>query len=93
MYAMVYTRANIAYVETVVSKFMSNPSKECWDVVKWIMKYLRGTFDHGMVLGKSKQEIDEVRGYVDSDPYEIWTKRNQFQVTCSCWITTWSIGR
>lgn len=43
MYAMVYTRVDIAYVETVVSRFMSNPSKERWDVVKWIMKYLRGT--------------------------------------------------
>lgn len=68
MYAMVYTRADIAYVETVISRFMSNPSKERWDAMKWIMKYLRGTFDHGMVLGKSKREIDEVRAYVDSDP-------------------------
>ena len=54
MYAMVCTRADIAYAVSVVSKFMSNPSKLHWDAVKWVMRYLKGTLDHGMMYGKSK---------------------------------------
>ena len=34
MYAMIYTRPDIAYVVGVVSRFLSNPRKECWNVVK-----------------------------------------------------------
>ncbi|KAH9762289.1 hypothetical protein KPL70_000762 [Citrus sinensis] len=67
MYAMVCTRANIAYAVSVVSRFMSNPGKLHWDAVKWVMRYLKGTLDHGLMYGKSKHEVCEVRGYVDSD--------------------------
>ena len=43
MYAMVCTRVNIAHAVGVVSRFMGNRSKEHWEAVKWIFKYLRGT--------------------------------------------------
>ena len=67
MYAMVCTRVDIAYAVSVMSRFMSNPGKLHWDAVKWIMRYLKGTLDHGLMYGKSKHEVCEVRGYVDSD--------------------------
>ena len=35
--------------------------------MKWVMRYLKRTLDHGLVYGKSKQEVYEVRGYVDSN--------------------------
>ena len=54
MYAMVCTRADIAYAVSVVSKFMSNPSKLHCDAVKWVIRYLKGTLDHGMMYGKSR---------------------------------------
>ncbi|KAH9779244.1 hypothetical protein KPL71_007654 [Citrus sinensis] len=38
-----------------------------WDAVKWVMRYLKGTLDHGLMYGKSKHEVCEVREYVDSD--------------------------
>ena len=44
MYAMAYTRPDIAHAVRVVSRFLSNPGKEHWHTVKWIFKYLRGTF-------------------------------------------------
>ena len=43
MYAMVYTRLDITHAVRVVSKYMSNPRKQHWEVVKWILRYLRGT--------------------------------------------------
>lgn len=29
------------------------------------MRYLKGTSNHGLVFGKSKQEVSEIRGYLD----------------------------
>ena len=67
MCAMVCTKANIAYTVSVVSRFRSNPDKLYWDAMRWVMRYLKCTLDHGLVYGKSKQEMCEVRGYVDSN--------------------------
>src|SRR2546425_6812648 len=43
MYAMVCTRSDIAHAVGVVSRFLSNPGKEHWNAVKWILRYLKGT--------------------------------------------------
>ena len=45
MYAMVCTRPDIAHVVGVVSRFMSRPGKQHWEVVKWILRYLKGSSD------------------------------------------------
>jgi ATP-binding cassette subfamily B (MDR/TAP) protein 1 len=42
MYAMVCTRPDIAHAVGVVSRYMSNPGKQHWEAVKWIMRYLKG---------------------------------------------------
>ncbi|GAU50368.1 hypothetical protein TSUD_284660 [Trifolium subterraneum] len=38
MYAMVCTRPDIAHVVGTVSRFLSNPGREHWDAVKWILR-------------------------------------------------------
>ncbi|MCI64798.1 vacuolar protein sorting-associated protein 33 [Trifolium medium] len=43
MYTMICTRPDIAHAVGVVSRFLSNPSKDHWQAVKWILRYLRGT--------------------------------------------------
>ena len=40
MYAMVCTRPDIAHAVGVVSRFLSDPRKEHWAAVKWILRYL-----------------------------------------------------
>ena len=45
MYAMICTRPDIAYAVGVVSRYMSNPGKKHWEVVKSIMWYLNNTRD------------------------------------------------
>ena len=66
MYAMVYTRPNLAQVVSVVSKFLSNPGRSHWDAVKWIFRYLRGTIDYGIMFNRH-QSIPSIVGYVDAD--------------------------
>lgn len=46
MYAMVCTRPNIVQAVGVLSRFMSNPSKEHLTFVKRVLRYLQGTFDY-----------------------------------------------
>jgi hypothetical protein len=43
MYAMVCSHLDLSYAMSLVSRCMANPSKEHWNAVKWIFRYLRGT--------------------------------------------------
>ncbi|GKF73572.1 hypothetical protein Tco_0219904, partial [Tanacetum coccineum] len=47
MYLMVYTRSDIAYAISIVSRYLMNPGKNHWEAVKWILNYLKGTADVG----------------------------------------------
>ena len=67
MYVMVCTRLDIAYAVGVVSRFLSNPGRLHWEVVKWIMRYLRGTFKLKLTFGSEKPVLI---GYTDSDMAE-----------------------
>ena len=51
MYAMVYTRPDLAHAVSQVSKFMSKPGRRHWEAVKWIFRYLKGTAGYGIVFG------------------------------------------
>ena len=64
MYAMVCTRPDIAHAVGVVSRFLSNPSKEHWEGVKWILRYLKGTSKMGLCFGKSSLTL---QGFSDAD--------------------------
>ena len=64
MYAMVCTRPDIAHAVGCVSRFVSNPGKEHWNAVKWIMRYLRGTSNMKLCYGSDKHILV---GYTDSD--------------------------
>ena len=64
MYAMVCTRPDIAHAVGVVSRYMNNPGKEHWMVVKWILGYLRGTTNQVLCFGGSNIAL---QGYVDAD--------------------------
>jgi hypothetical protein len=64
MYVMVYTRPDIAHAAGVVSRFLSNPGKEHWSAVKWILRYLKGTSSFSLCFGNNKPVLD---GYTNAD--------------------------
>ena len=41
MYAMICTRPDLAYAISLVSRYMSNPSKIHWLALKWVLQYLK----------------------------------------------------
>ena len=54
MYAMVCTRLDIVHAVKVVSRFLSNPGKTHWVVMKWILKYLMDTSKTCLCFGTNK---------------------------------------
>ena len=61
---MVCTRPDIAHAVGVVSRFMVNPGKDHWEVVKWIFRYLRGSSKLCLTFGGFKPVL---KGYIDVD--------------------------
>ena len=64
MYAMLCTRLDIAHAVGIVSKFMSRPGKQHWEVVKWILRYLRGSSDTCLYFTGASLKL---QGYVDAN--------------------------
>uniref|UniRef100_A0A1J3IYK5 Retrovirus-related Pol polyprotein from transposon TNT 1-94 n=1 Tax=Noccaea caerulescens TaxID=107243 RepID=A0A1J3IYK5_NOCCA len=65
MYAMIGSRPDIAYAVGVISRFMSNPGRDHWTAVKWVLRYLRGSSKASLTFTKDKSfSID---GFCDSD--------------------------
>ena len=53
MYVMICTRPDITHAVGVVSRYMSNPRKQHWEIVKWILKYLKDTVESTLYFRKS----------------------------------------
>ena len=64
MYAIVCTRPDIAHAVGVVSRFMSNPGKEHWEAVKWLLRYLKGTSKIALCYNKKEVILE---GFSDAD--------------------------
>ena len=63
MYAMLESRADIAYAISKVSQYSSNPDSSNWIAVKRIFRYLAGTPHRGLCCGLYGEGI----GYTDAD--------------------------
>ncbi|GJW87087.1 retrovirus-related pol polyprotein from transposon TNT 1-94 [Tanacetum coccineum] len=64
MYAMMCTRPDIAHAVRVVSRFMSNPGKEHWEAVRWLLRYLKGTLKATLCFSRKEVVLE---GLSDSD--------------------------
>lgn len=53
MYAMICTHPYISHAVGAVIKHMDDPGKEHWQAIKWILCYLKGSLDVGLVFGRN----------------------------------------
>ena len=59
MYAMVCTRPDLSQAVLMVSRHTHDSGRGHWEAVKWILRYIKGTKDIGLVFKKDvagKQE-------------------------------------
>ncbi|KAL2237909.1 UNVERIFIED_CONTAM: Retrovirus-related Pol polyprotein from transposon TNT 1-94 [Sesamum indicum] len=66
MFLMVCTRPDIAYAISCLSRYMSNPGPPHWEALKWLLKYLYGSENVGILFSK-RSENTQLVGYVDSN--------------------------
>ena len=67
MYAMVYQRPDLSQAVSMVSRYMHNSDRRYWEAVKWVLRYIKGTIDVGLVFKKDFTGNQECMRYVDSD--------------------------
>ena len=76
MYAVVGTWLDIAYVVSYMARFMANPEHAHWEAVKRVIRYLKGTKDVKLILGKGStltweelnyQNCTRMQGYSDAN--------------------------
>ena len=76
MYAVIVIWPDIAYAVSYLARFMSNPGHAHWEAVKRVIRYLKGTKDVKLILGRGGalawEEADRqswlgVEGYSDTD--------------------------
>ncbi|XP_021980415.1 uncharacterized mitochondrial protein AtMg00810-like [Helianthus annuus] len=59
------TRPDIAYVVNVLSQFVADPRKNHMDVANRVLRYLKGTVGHGILLPRDGEPV--LTAYCDAD--------------------------
>ncbi|XP_048442595.1 uncharacterized mitochondrial protein AtMg00810-like [Pyrus x bretschneideri] len=59
------TRPDIAYSVSIASQFMHSPTMEHFNLVKRLLRYLKGSIGRGIIM--KKNESTEITGYCDAD--------------------------
>jgi len=65
LYLALKTRPDISYAVSSVAKFAAAPAKQHWVAVKRVMRYLRGTANHGLLY--SVEDSPKCTGFSDAD--------------------------
>jgi hypothetical protein len=65
LYGSVSTRPDITMVVSILSRYMSNPSKSHWKQAKMVLRYLKGTADSVSMYGGAPSS--KLVGWSDSD--------------------------
>ncbi|KAL4018000.1 hypothetical protein IC575_021587 [Cucumis melo] len=67
MYLMICTRPDLGYAMSMISRFMSNPGKEHWKAVKWVLRYLKGSASVSLCYSRDCDKSTLLEGFTDAD--------------------------
>ena len=81
MFLMNYTRLDIAYVVSRLSRYTHNPSRNHWDALRRVLKYLKGTIDWGLYFVGYPTVLE---GYCDAN----WVSDNDEVNSTSGYVFT-----
>lgn len=62
---MVGSRLDLSFAVGLISHYMSKPGRQHWEVVKWVMRYLKGALNSDLLFTKGEGFM--VRGFCDAD--------------------------
>ncbi|KAL5548340.1 hypothetical protein UlMin_003571 [Ulmus minor] len=84
IYSMVSTRPDLSFAMSVLSRFMSNPGNYHWEAMKWLLRYVKGTTDLGLVYEKKNGTKLALEGFVDSNYASNKDNRRSTTSYCFC---------
>ena len=88
------TRLDLAYAVSKVSRFMSNSCKQHWEVVKWVLRYLRWTSRLGLAFQRlEKGSLSCYRDMLMQIMQEILISEDLWRVMYSQYLSTLLVGR
>lgn len=62
------TRPDIVFPVNKVCQFMANPLESHWKLVKRILRYIKGSMHHGLLIQPTQKDASfSLRAYYDSD--------------------------
>ncbi|KAA0045096.1 ty1-copia retrotransposon protein [Cucumis melo var. makuwa] len=64
MYLMNYTKSDIAYAVSRLSRYTHNPDRYHWDALRHLLRYLKGTIDYCLHFNKFPAVLE---GYCDAN--------------------------
>jgi len=67
MYTMVCIRPDLLQTVSIISRYMHDPGRGHWEAVKWVLQYIKGIIDVGLVFEKDSTGKQKCVRYVDSD--------------------------
>ena len=79
---LVHMRPDIAFVVCYVSCFMEDPREDHWATVKRLLRYVKGTVDHGIVFSKTGKSRLQFTVFSDADMAGTSTDGGVFLVCC-----------
>ncbi|GKC11273.1 zinc finger, CCHC-type containing protein [Tanacetum coccineum] len=79
MYAMTSTRHDISYAVGRLSRFTSNPSRQHWQAITRVFKYLKGTMNYGLSYMGYPSVLE---GYSDAS----WINHVEDSSSTSGWV-------
>lgn len=80
MYLAVLTRPDISFCVSYLSQFNNCFDESHWKCAKRVLRYLKGTKNHGLTF--TKTDILELEGFVDADWAADITDRKSFTGFC-----------
>ena len=81
MFLMNYTRPDIAYAVSRLSRYTHNPSSEHWNALRRLLKYLKGTINWSLQFSKFPAVLE---GYCDAN----WVSDNDEVSSTSGYVFT-----
>ncbi|GJR19903.1 zinc finger, CCHC-type containing protein [Tanacetum coccineum] len=79
MYAITYTRPNIAFVVRNLSRYTSNPGTQHWQAIQRVLKYLKKTMDYSLIYTGYPSVLE---GYTDAS----WISNTKDNSSTSGWV-------
>ncbi|XP_066333983.1 secreted RxLR effector protein 161-like [Miscanthus floridulus] len=64
---LIHTRPDIAFAVGYVSRFIEDPREDHWATVKRLLRYVKGTVDHGIIYLKTGESRLQLTVFSDAD--------------------------